>query len=430
MRAEACNRCGRTVGDLRRALSIEQLRGAAPLCSVPGCPLVQKIQGFAKPPEVRGKEIFGPSPPSVFVGRFGYPHVSLGPLLPPGAVEKPALLDSPRDWTGSDILSILGLRSRLLRSKTVLEVDAVRDPSRSLEVSRELAMATKPVETEITLSKEPKLDFTPRLEGLTPPMGPSVDVVKTRITEHVAVPRKVDQIVSDTDVLAAEGAWEMYRGGVDPYQIQKIFSVGLLGERHHRKLVPTRWSITATDDVLGKQLIERIKNFQQVGGIEYHSSELFGNHFHVLFFPQAWRYEMVETWLQGDDWNANSVTVTDAEGFRGRTDYASAITGAYYAARLSCLEHLVERQRQAALLVVREITDDYWAPLGVWVIREGVRMALETPALAFGEAAAAIKHVTRRVRAKGWSARSQLARDLVQQRTLKDFFRSEDGPEP
>ena len=65
------------------------------------------------------------------------------------------------------------------------------------------------------------------------------------------------------------------------------------------------------------------------------------------------------------------------EGYEGRTSYVEETAGAYYAARLGVLEHLKERGRQAKALVLREITDDYWAPVGVWQVREGVRNAFE-----------------------------------------------------
>ena len=40
------------------------------------------------------------------------------------------------------------------------------------------------------------------------------------------------------------------------------------------------------------------------------------------------------------------------------------------------LEHLTAIGRQARALVLREITDDYYAPAAVWVIREAVRNAM------------------------------------------------------
>jgi hypothetical protein len=65
------------------------------------------------------------------------------------------------------------------------------------------------------------------------------------------------------------------------------------------------------------------------------------------------------------------------EGYEGRTAYVEETAGAYYAARLGVLEHLQERDKQAKCLVLREITDDYWAPVGVWQVREGVRNAFD-----------------------------------------------------
>jgi hypothetical protein len=34
-------------------------------------------------------------------------------------------------------------------------------------------------------------------------------------------------------------------------------------------------------------------------------------------------------------------------------------------------------KRQGKVLIIREVTDDYWAPLGVWVVRETVRGAFD-----------------------------------------------------
>ena len=65
------------------------------------------------------------------------------------------------------------------------------------------------------------------------------------------------------------------------------------------------------------------------------------------------------------------------EGPKGRTEYAEETAGAYYAARLGALEYLNDIKRNAKVLIVRDVTPDYWAPLGVWVIRETVRNAFD-----------------------------------------------------
>jgi len=416
--ADPCSRCGRTLLELRAVVGKEALRGSAPLCSIPACPLVGRVAGLASAMPPGARDLQGPSPPAVFVGRHGYPNVAVGPLLPPSPELDPRLSATPRDWLDLDIAATLAMRARLVRSKSVVAVDAPRDASRALDVARELAMSESPVDTEVTLAKPRALDLSPRVDGIATPMGPSVDVVRARLTASPKVPRRVDAAVGDVHATASDVAWEMYDAGVSPYHISRVLSVGLLGEAARRRLVPTRWSITATDDLLGKELIESVKTMETIGGIEYRAASLHGNHFHVILLPRAWSYEMIEAWATGRGFD----TAVDREGHSGRTAYASNITGAYYAARLSILEHLRDRARQAAGFVYREITEDYWAPLGVWVIREGVRLAMESKPLAFGEVPAAVAHVLRRSRCRDWPREAKLLQETATQRTLRDFL--------
>lgn len=417
---DACGRCGRTLLDLRRDASRDALRGSALLCNVPACPLVQRVMGFPEAPRVAGRELHGPSPPAIFVGRHGYPSVTVGPLLPATPESAPAMSDSPRDWAKDlDIATILGMRTRLYRSKSAARVDRPQG-TRALEASQTLALAAKPVETEVTLAKPPKLTLDPRVDDYAAPMGPSVTIIDARVLSHPSIPRKVDDIVSDVHVDAATGANELYDAGITPYHIQRLLSVGLLGDTRRRKLVPTRWSITATDDILGKELIERVKEFSALDAPHVFSADLFGNYFHVLLMPRIWSFETIEAWFEEGAWKMGR----DAEGYDGRTAYVEQVAGAYYAARLSVLEHLVRIQRQASVFVYREITDEYWAPLGVWVIREAVRTAMEGKGLVFGDLASAVRHMVRRTRTADWVNAAVLPKDARAQTTLKDFLSS------
>ena len=296
----------------------------------------------------------------------------------------------------------------------------------TLETSQQLALASKPVETEVTLAKPPKLTMEPKVDSFAAPMGPSVTVIDARILSHPSIPRKVDDIVSDVHVDAATGANEMYESGITPYHIQRLLSVGLLGESQRRKLVPTRWSITATDDMLGKRLIDEVKEQAVLDAPHVFSADLFGNDFHILLIPRVWSYEMLEAWHEGHDWQFGH----DVEGYAGRTHYVQEVAGAYYAARLSVLEHLVRIKRQASVFVYREITDEYWAPLGVWVIREAVRTAMEGHGLAFGDLASALRHMLRHTRTPDWVKHAVLAREARAQTTLKDFLASAEEERP
>lgn len=386
---EPCSLCGRTPKRVVQEASIEARRGQEQFCEVRGCPLMERWTGLVPADKVQGRSAYGPSPPSLFVGRFGYPNVNLGPLMTPGEVDDAGRLDDPTSWTGLDLGDVLSMRSGLLRGNATVEVtDArrVHDPTRTTEVTQELAMATKPAHTELTFNKDVDLTFEPVLSGAAAPTGPRVTLERAELAENPAVPRRVDQIVSDTDARATTGAWELYERGIDGYHVQRLLSAGLLGHERDRRFVPTRWSITATDDMLSRELVDELRDRQQVTKIHLHAAELFGNRFHVLLVPGVWTFEMLEAWLVPEPDPETKApkrrlkVLSDSEGYEGRTGYADEITGAYYAARLGVAEHLRDLQRQARVLVLREITDDYYAPAGVWVIREGVRRALDQPA--------------------------------------------------
>ena len=111
----------------------------------------------------------------------------------------------------------------------------------------------------------------------------------------------------------------------------------------------------------------------------------------------------------------------DWEPWEGRTTYADNVTGAYYAARLSVLEHLAQRQRQALPIVYREITDAYLFPLGVWVIRESVRLALEAKPRCFDNLEAAVRAVSMECGEPAWHRDSRLLREARVQRRLLDY---------
>ena len=106
-----------------------------------------------------------------------------------------------------------------------------------------------------------------------------------------------------------------------------------------------------------------------------------GNRYWVILAPGTWEYELVEMKAPGSIWNpdpeGNIWMGSAAEGYEGRSSYVEETAGAYYAARVGVLEHLESIGRQAKCLVLREVSDDYWAPVGVWQVRESVRNAFE-----------------------------------------------------
>ena len=59
-------------------------KGARMLCGKDRCPLMIKFYTHSKTaPLIDSTDLEGCSPPAVFVGRYGYPKVDIGPLIPP-----------------------------------------------------------------------------------------------------------------------------------------------------------------------------------------------------------------------------------------------------------------------------------------------------------------------------------------------------------
>lgn len=397
-------------------------RGGRDLCGKGRCELLDSVNArFPRAqPERRMKYLAGSSPPTMFVGRYGYPDVDVGPMLSQNPVPAAWRLDTPEYWYGRPMGEIMTLRTELVRSRN--RVNALRPGGRVLDVSRELAMSSRSVETEVQFEKEIVLRPNLTVDSFTPPRGPMVWIRKAELTENPRIPARVDAVVGDTDALATDGARELYTSSISTYHLQRLLSAGLLGRGRHRRLVPTRWSITAVDDMIGKELMGKVREFPELGEPLLYSGSFVGNHFHILFIPRAWSFEMVETWLKGAFWAAQTTSLHDHEPFTGRTTYASRITGAYYSARLSVLEHLVRMQRQGTVIVYREITEEYIAPLGVWVIRETVKRALESPPERPGSLAGALDLITKRAIKKNWSGFSELLAEVRTQRRLEDFM--------
>ncbi|MGZ4936939.1 MAG: Nre family DNA repair protein, partial [Halobacteriota archaeon] len=187
-----------------------------------------------------------------------------------------------------------------------------------------------------------------------------------------------------------EAAILLYEDSVSPYQISRLLSVGVLGEK--RLLVPTRWSITATDSILGNDFAKRVQTYPEVSDVRVFTAEAFGNHFEILLVPRSFSFGWTEVWLSA----SGKAEVGDL--FEDRLHRPAYMDGGYYAARFSVLEYLEQRRRQAAVYVMREVQPSYDIPLGSWVIRETVKEAFSHKPLTFSDTAAALAYARTRVK--------------------------------
>lgn len=330
---------------------------------------------------VRDSTHVGRASPEIFVGRTGYPSVSTGILTPTDPDADPTTHTTSSEWYHRDLSigSIMQYRVGLLNSNRTSNVDVTDTWDGFVGTQREVAIADHPVDIELDLAATPEVDLN--IDDVSAPTGPRAQTTDARLTENPHIPRPVKKTLEDDD-WKAEGAINyLYNRDFDVYEINSILAAGALGRSENRRLVPTRWSITAVDDIIGQYLHGQIQTNDTIDKPLVFENTYIGNRYWIVLAPGKWEYELLEMKSPGSVWNPNTdedIWVLSAnEGFQGRTEYVDETSGAYYAARLGVLEYLHDIGRQAKVLVLRESSDEYWAPVGVWQIRESVRNAFE-----------------------------------------------------
>ena len=389
------------------------------LCGKP-CPIIQRLKTYSATISKISNDFSGTSP-SVFVGRYGYPNIAIGILSPPEISSEAWKLDAPELWYQNNytIENVIEARSQLINSKTRINIKTKQD--KTLNIAQEISM-TKQADVEFLLKKKPMPRIS--LDIRMPPIGAPAILEKVELTGNPTISRKVDAVVND-ELKANEAVNILYEKGTDVNQITKILSVGLLGL--NKKLVPTRWAITATDDMISKKLISEIKDFPIINDFLLFSNEYLGNHFEILLIPREWNFEVLEAETPKSTWNPSKgmYIMVDWERNWGRKYYADNVTGAYYSDRLGVCEYLTKIRRQASVLIVREVKPEYMIPCGVWVNREAVRGAFAKTPEKFSDLETALKTIFSRVNIPKEAIlnNSHLLKEIKMQKRLIQFIR-------
>lgn len=370
------------------------------MCGLPQCPVMKRFHAHAR--TVPRQEFMGASP-SLFIGSCGYPRVTGGPLMINDA-------DDPPSWvaSGLGIDDIVDIRARTIRG--------ISPVASYLPALQELAISSVPLDVEVRFTRPVSFDLT--FDGTVTPVGLSGSLEKMKVIDNPKVDPSVDRVTSDTDLGAMGACSELHRSGIDVYQISHLMSGGLIGRR--RKVVPTRWSITAVDDAVSSSLKQKIVRYTPVDQIRVFSNHLYANRIVVMLLPGDWRYEMIERWERQSLWSGESDSITvDREGLKKRG--YSPISGAYYSARLAVAEYLEATRQCARVIVIRSVSAEYWAPLGTWVIREATRGAMKQPGIPCETVGEAVMRAGIASGFPGWEGYSTLLPEIRNQRTLFDF---------
>ena len=364
-----------------------------------------------------GEELEGATPPSVFIGSWNYPKVYAGPMIAP-VQEEVEIFDSPERWIPERKTQeeIIDYRLNLVRGKQLV---GVRDLDNHLvEKLQEISLSSGAIESEAQFRRKPRGLFFSEEQT---PHGPSA-VLENFEIENVKWDRELERAYHDTDLRAREAIVELHRKGTPFSAVQKALSVGALGEGKRRKLVPTRWSITACDSTLADHFLERVLEYEPIDTFRVHEFESLKNHYLILLTPSEWQYEWMEAFMKRD---GRAMIFSDHETGKGKREY-SRVGGCYYSAKMAVLDALDREEKQAGAIILREAYPGY-VPLGVFNVRENVKNAMDTEPTMFNDLRGALEFIDSKLKLglEAFRVRSNLLKELEisRQTTLDSFFR-------
>jgi len=332
-----------------------------------------------------GKELNGSTPPSVFIGSWNYPKVYAGPMIAPQHGDT-TIMDCPESWipgqkTQEDIIRY---RLSLVRGKQPVRITDLKN--RFVGKLQEISLA------EGSTDSEAKFDRKPTGKSFSDehtPFGPSALIEKFDIG-NVKWDHALEKVYHDDDLLAADAVTSLHNKGIPFSSIQKAFSVGTMGAQRRRRLVPTRWSITACDNIIGKNLLQEVRQFDMIDFCRVHEFSSLNNNYTVLLTPTAWQYEWMEAFLH--ILGREELVFSDFEHNTGKKGY-STVGGCYYSCKMAVLEALAREQKQAGAIILREAYPGY-VPMGVFNVRENVRNAMLQPPKEFADMKTALSYIS------------------------------------
>ena len=321
-----------------------------------------------------GKNLEGTTPPSVFIGRWSYPKVYAGPMMS-SQMGDTHIMDSPEEWLGQNKTQeeIINYRMNLVRGKQLIKIDDLENPF--VEKLQDISLASKSIDSEATFGKRPRGSM---LSEDSMPHGPSAVIEKFDI-DAVRWDKQLEKTFYDTDLKATEAVLNLHNKDVPFSAMQKAFSVGAIGTKNNRKLVPTRWSITACDSTLADEFLKEVRKFEILDTYRVFEFGALNNYYVIILTPGEWEYEWYEAFIKL--MRNEELIFSDYETNGGKKEY-SIVGGCYYTAKMAVLDYLMKIKRQSGLIILREAYDGY-VPLGVFNVRENIKEAMLQPYLEF-----------------------------------------------
>ena len=314
-----------------------------------------------------GKDLDGSTPPSVFIGRWNYPKVFAGPMMV-GQSGDTSIMDSPESWIGQNKTQedIIGYRMNLVRGKQIIGIKDLENPF--VEKLQDISLAAKAIDSEATFGSKPTGAM---FNEESMPHGPSAVIERFDI-DAVKWDRQLEKSFYDTDLKAREAVMNLHNKDVHFSAMQKAFSVGAFGLKKNRKLVPTRWSITACDSTIADNLLKEVRHYPLLDSFRVYEFSSLKNYYAIILTPTEWQYEWFEAFIK--IMGKEELIFSDYETNAGKKEY-SCVGGCYYTAKMVVLDKLAKLKLQSGVIILREAYSGY-VPLGVFNVRENIKYAM------------------------------------------------------
>jgi hypothetical protein len=228
----------------------------------------------------------------------------------------------------------------------------------------------KAIEFNSTFETEIKFDkvLTNKFAGV---VGSKNELESLNATENTATNKQIEKYESN-DAKAKEAVIKLYEKGENEQQIIHLLALGIFGVSINKKLVPSKWAITAYDTMIQTHLHKKILKYNPINQYEvYYYQNKSDTHVNILL-PDNYMGTHTEDWANSysDEWNGFNVDWFNNSNKLSTPEALNA--GGYYATKIALNEHLNSRKKQAAAIMIRRIRD-YDVPLGVVFVRECVR---------------------------------------------------------
>ncbi len=323
-------------------------------------------------PAATNKQMTVYSPPGLSIEAAKYPIMKAGILASVNPHNHLSIFDHPESWCGLDRDAILAMRRELYRFSVSINARAM-ESSEFIEVLQTIALSVSPVALEIETTKLPQRNLNPL--GGQLPSSPAVEISSLEIVSDPEISR-VAKRITQLDIPASESTWKLLDYDYSLDQVARLMSTGLLGRLDSRRLVPTRGAYKAVIDAyINRSLMELVEK-PHASSYRLCTSEILGENFTILLQPGESRvdYLRVERTQKGLEKGSSFEHLK-----RSVSDPKTAVYADH--ARFSAYENLVKNRENSHMTIFHFARSSNNSILGPWIVRAGVKAALESDPL-------------------------------------------------